>query len=96
MELKLSTSPQRSRAKMAQPKEMRRQKRKVKVESKGWRLELGVVLSGGGLAKRVQVQTLTKKPHPSETSGGQSKDPRQNQVQRSKGQDGVVGNQDEG
>lgn len=50
-----------------QPTEVRRQKRRVKmlmVGSKGWRLEMGVVPSGGGLAKHAQVQILTKKPHP--------------------------------
>lgn len=41
------------------------------VESKGWKLETGVVLSDGGLAKQVQV--LTEKPHPEKHQVGKAR-----------------------
>lgn len=61
------------------------------VESKGWRLETGVVLSDGGLAKHVQVQVLTQKPHPEKRQVDKA---RIKDRTRFKGQTGVVGNQD--
>lgn len=43
------------------------------VDSKGWRLETGVVLSDGGLAKHVRVQVLTEKPHPEKYQVGKAR-----------------------